>query len=80
MIPGEGFLGDVCVEWEEETEQAAKFADRLVILRIGLVLSKDGGALEKMLTPFRYGVGGTVGSGEQWMAWIAIDDLGEDHP
>ncbi|NNE67545.1 MAG: TIGR01777 family protein [Pyrinomonadaceae bacterium] len=73
--PGTGFLGDVCVAWEEETEQAAKFADRLVILRIGLVLSKDGGALEKMLTPFRYGVGGTVGSGEQWMAWIALDDL-----
>ena len=72
---GENFLAETCVEWEAETTKAKAFADRVVIPRIGIVLSKDGGALEKMLTPFRYGVGGTVGSGEQWMSWIAIDDL-----
>lgn len=73
--PGKGFLAEVSVDWETESAKAGKFASRVVIPRIGLVLSKDGGALEKMLTPFSYGLGGTVGSGEQWMSWIAIDDL-----
>ncbi len=72
---GEGFLPDVCSEWENEASKAEDFGARVVLLRIGIVLSKDGGALEKMLTPFKFGVGGTVGSGEQFMSWIAIDDL-----
>ncbi len=72
---GEGFLPDVCQEWENEAEQATEFGARIVLPRIGVVLTKDGGALEKMLTPFKFGVGGTVGSGEQFMSWIAIDDL-----
>ncbi len=73
--PGKGFLAEVSVDWEAESLKARRFASRVVIPRIGIVLSKDGGALEKMLTPFSYGLGGTVGSGEQWMSWIAIDDL-----
>jgi uncharacterized protein (TIGR01777 family) len=73
-VQGEGFLTDVCTAWEDEIVKAEEFA-RVVFLRIGVVLAKDGGALEKMLTPFKFGVGGAVGSGKQWMSWIAIDDL-----
>ncbi len=72
--PGEGFLTDVCTAWEDEIKKAEEFS-RVVFLRIGVVLAKDGGALEKMVTPFKFGVGGTVGSGKQWMSWIALDDL-----
>jgi uncharacterized protein len=73
---GQGFLPDVCEEWETEARRAAaEFGARVVIPRIGVVLAKDGGALEKMLTPFKFGVGGTVGSGRQWMSWIALEDL-----
>ncbi|HSK72995.1 MAG TPA: TIGR01777 family oxidoreductase, partial [Pyrinomonadaceae bacterium] len=64
-----------CQEWEAESRQAEDFGARVVLPRIGVVLTKDGGALEKMLTPFKFGVGGTIGSGGQWMSWIAIDDL-----
>ncbi len=71
---GAGFLTDVCTAWEDEIEKAEEFA-RVVFLRIGVVLAKDGGALEKMLMPFKFGVGGTIGSGKQWMSWIALDDL-----
>ena len=72
---GEGFLPEICDEWETEARKAADFAEKIVLPRIGVVLAKNGGALEKMMTPFKIGVGGTVGSGEQWMSWIAIDDL-----
>ena len=72
---GSGFLPEVCTEWENESTKAADFGARVVMPRIGVVLTKDGGALEKMLTPFKFGVGGTVGSGEQYMSWIAFDDL-----
>lgn len=71
---GAGFLPEVCAEWEREAMRAESFA-RVVCMRIGVVLAKDGGALEKMLTPFKFGVGGTVGSGKQWMSWIALDDI-----
>ena len=71
---GEGFLPEVCAAWEAEIKKAETFA-RVVYLRIGVVLAKDGGALEKMLTPFKFGVGGTIGSGKQYMSWIALDDL-----
>ncbi len=73
--PGEGFFPEVCQAWEAEGDKAGEFGVRVVHPRIGVVLSKDGGALGKMLTPFKFGVGGTIGSGEQWMSWIAIDDL-----
>ena len=72
---GEGFFPEVCSEWEAESEKAAGFGARVVMPRIGIVLAKDGGALKEMLTPFKLGVGGTIGSGEQWMSWIALDDL-----
>lgn len=72
---GEGFFPEVCSEWEAEGDKAREFGARVVHPRIGVVLAKNGGALEKMLTPFKFGVGGTVGSGDQYMSWIAIDDL-----
>lgn len=72
---GEGFFPEVCSEWEAESEKAADFGARVVTPRIGVVLSKEGGALAKMLTPYKLGVGGVVGSGKQWMSWIALDDL-----
>ncbi len=72
---GVGFFPDVCDEWEQESQKANEFGARVVNPRIGVVLAKDGGALEKMLTPFKFGVGGVVGSGEQFMSWIALDDL-----
>lgn len=72
--PGDGFFPEVCTEWEAESIKAAEFA-RVVMPRIGIVLTKDGGALERMLTPFKFGVGGKIGSGEQYMSWIALEDL-----
>jgi len=73
--PGAGFLPEVCREWEAATESAAAVGIRTVNLRIGLVLSGNGGALKPMLFPFRLGVGGRLGSGNQWWSWIHIDDL-----
>lgn len=72
---GEGFFPEVCAEWEAEANKAADFGARVVTPRIGVVLAKDGGALAKMLTPFKLGAGGVVGGGKQWMSWIALDDL-----
>lgn len=72
---GTGFLSDLCREWEAASESAAAKGIRVVHLRIGLVLSADGGALKKMLPPFKLGVGGRLGSGKQFMSWIALDDL-----
>ncbi|HEX7362363.1 MAG TPA: TIGR01777 family oxidoreductase [Bryobacteraceae bacterium] len=73
--PGRGFLPDVCVEWEREADRATEFGLRVVRVRIGIVLGKEGGALRKMLAPFRMGLGGRFGSGRQWMSWIEADDL-----
>jgi uncharacterized protein (TIGR01777 family) len=73
--PGSGFLSDLCVQWEQEAAKARKFGLRVVSIRISAVLGREGGALRKMLTPFRLGVGGKLGSGRQWMSWIHIDDL-----
>jgi uncharacterized protein len=72
---GVGFLPEVCDAWEMESEKAEEFGARVVMPRIGVVLTKDGGALEKMLTPFKFGVGGRIGGGKQWMSWIAIEDM-----
>lgn len=71
---GEGFLAEVCREWEAATEPAAAAGVRVVTLRSGVVLTPEGGALEKMLLPFRMGVGGRLGSGRQYMSWIDADD------
>ena len=72
---GSGFLAEVCREWEAATESAVQKRIRVVHLRIGVVLSPLGGALAKMLLPFRMGLGGIIGSGRQFMSWIALDDL-----
>ena len=73
--PGEGFLAEVCRDWEEATGEAVRKGMRVVNLRIGMVLSAEGGALAKMLPTFRAGAGGRVGSGRQYMSWIALPDL-----
>ena len=72
---GSGFLPDVCLGWEEATESVSKAGIRVVNVRFGIVLSKDGGALAKMMTPFKIGMGGKIGSGTQYMSWIAMDDV-----
>ena len=73
--PGEGFLPQVCQEWEAATDPAAQAGIRTVQMRTGVVLTRHGGALGKMLLPFKLGVGGNVGSGRQWMSWIDIEDM-----
>jgi len=73
--PGSGFLAEVCIAWEEATKVAEDRGIRVVHLRTGIVLSRSGGALARMLTVFRLGVGGTVGNGRQYMSWIAIEDV-----
>ena len=71
---GDTFLSDVARSWEAEARRAEDAGIRTVLLRTGIVLSKDGGALGTMLLPFKLGVGGVVGSGKQWMSWVSIDD------
>jgi uncharacterized protein len=72
---GRGFLAEVCCEWESATRAAAKTGIRTVQARFGVVLARSGGALAKMLTPFRLGMGGNLGSGRQWWSWVALDDV-----
>jgi hypothetical protein len=73
--PGSDFLARVCREWEAATEPAAQKGIRVVMLRFGVIFSGKGGALAKMLTPFKLGVGGKLGSGRQYMSWITLDDV-----
>ena len=73
--PGQGFLPEVCGAWERAAEPAERAGIRTVQLRIGIVLSRDGGALQKMLAPFRLGAGGNLGNGRQWWSWIDVRDL-----
>lgn len=73
--PGDNFLADVCREWETESRRAEDSGIRTVLLRTSIVLSKDGGALATMMTPFKFGVGGVIGSGKQWMSWVSLDDV-----
>lgn len=72
--PGDDFLADVCKQWEAATAPAEASGIRVVHLRTGIVLSANGGALRQMLTPFKFGLGGRLGSGRQWFSWITIDD------
>jgi uncharacterized protein len=72
--PGEGFLADICVQWEQATGMAEAAGARVVHLRTGIVLSAKGGALKKQLPLFKFGLGGKMGSGAQWQSWISIDD------
>ena len=73
--PAAGFLPGVCREWEAASEPAARKGIRVVVLRIGMVLSPRGGALSRMLPLFRAGLGGVIGSGRQYVSWVALDDL-----
>jgi uncharacterized protein (TIGR01777 family) len=72
--PGKDYLARVCVAWEEEARKARDYGVRVVLVRTGIVLAKGKGALAKMVTPFKFFVGGRLGSGKQWMPWIHIDD------
>lgn len=72
--PGSGFLADICVGWEADTAPAVEAGVRTVLMRTGIVLSPDGGALKKQLPLFKFGLGGKMGSGDQWQSWISIDD------
>jgi uncharacterized protein (TIGR01777 family) len=73
--PGTGFLSEVCKAWEAGTDAASRKGVRVVHLRSGLILSAKGGAMSKMLVPFRLGVGGRIGSGKQYWSWITLDDV-----
>jgi uncharacterized protein (TIGR01777 family) len=74
-VKGIGFLADVCQEWEAATVSAANKGIRVANLRFGVVLSDKGGVLVKMRTPFEWGLGGKIGTGEQYMSWIVLEDL-----
>ena len=73
--PGSDFLSRVCSAWENEAKRAEDYGARVITLRTGIVLGKGGGALAKMLLPFKLFVGGPLGSGEQWMSWIQLEDV-----
>ena len=73
--PGEDFLADVCVAWERAAQAASELGVRVAVVRTGVVLDPAGGALAKMLPPFKAGAGGPVAGGKQWMPWIHADDL-----
>ena len=72
--PGDDFAAEVCVAWEGATAPAADAGIRVVTFRTGIVLAAHGGALQRMLLPFKLGLGGRIGSGDQYMSWIALDD------
>lgn len=74
-VPGQGFLAEVGEAWERASDEIGQMGVRRVLVRIGIVLDPDGGALGEMLTPFRLGLGGPIGSGKQWMSWITKDDV-----
>ena len=73
--PGDDFLAQLSVDWEQSAQKAGALGIRVVPLRLGVVLGKDGGALARMLPPFRLGLGGRLASGQQWMSWIHVDDV-----
>lgn len=72
---GEGFLAELARDWEAESLRAESFGVRVVLLRFGMVLSARGGALPRIVTPFKLGLGGRLGGGKQWMSWIALEDV-----
>jgi uncharacterized protein len=73
--PGNDFLASVCIDWEQATQPAVDKGIRTINTRFGIILDANGGALEKMLAPFRMGIGGRIGQGRQWMSWIALEDV-----
>ena len=72
---GEGFLADLCKDWEQATNRLTDAGIRTVLIRIGIVLAEDGGALAEMMTPFKLGVGGPLGNGKHYFPWVHVDDL-----
>lgn len=72
---GDDFLADVCAQWEQSSHEAESLGVRVVCVRIGIVLAPGGGALARMLGPFKLGLGGRIGSGRQWMPWVHIEDV-----
>lgn len=85
-LPGTGFLADVCVAWEKATEPAVAAGARVAIMRLGIVVAREGGAFPKIVKPFRYYVGGVVGTGKQYVSWAHLEDVARlylfaiDHP
>jgi len=73
-VMGKGFLADTCNQWENEAKKVEQFGVRVALLRTGIVLGKNEGALKKMLPPFQFFVGGPLGSGKQWFPWIHVED------
>lgn len=73
--PGQDFLASVCIAWEQEARKVETYGVRLIILRFGIVLGRSGGTLKQMSLPYKFFVGGPIGSGRQWISWIHIDDL-----
>jgi len=74
---GKDYLAQVCGQWEAEALKASSLGVRVVVLRTGIVLDKDGGALKKMLLPFKFYLGGPIGSGKQYFSWIHIEDMSD---
>jgi uncharacterized protein (TIGR01777 family) len=74
-VPGNDFLARLCIEWEAAAQEAHRCGVRVALVRVGVVLARDGGALAQMLLPFKLGLGGPVGNGRQWMSWIHLDDI-----
>lgn len=74
-VPGNDFLARLCIEWEAAAQEAHRLDVRVALVRVGVVLSRQGGALAQMLPPFKLGLGGPVASGRQWVSWVHLDDI-----
>jgi uncharacterized protein (TIGR01777 family) len=73
--PGNDFLGNLAKDWEAEALRAEEFGTRVVLARFGIILASEGGALPEMMLPFKFGVGGRIGDGKQWMSWVTLEDV-----
>ncbi len=73
--PGNDFLGNLAKDWEAEALRAEQFGTRVVLARFGIILASEGGALPEMMLPFKFGVGGRIGDGKQWMSWVTLEDV-----